>query len=150
MCTSSLAHEKPPIRGSCYHSNFYWLFSGMHDHLCGYASLLLEDPFHMMAELSVSSLGQHHPVCGCCSVTKSCQTSATPWTEARQASLSFTIFQSLLKLMCIELMKPSHPLSSPSASALNLSEHQGLFQYVGSSHQMAKGLEFQLQHWSFQ
>ena len=67
------AHEKPPIRGSCYHSNFYWLLGGMHDHLCGYASLLLEDPFHIMAELSISSLGQHRPVC-CCSVAKSCQT----------------------------------------------------------------------------
>ena len=85
------AHEKPPIRGSCYHSNFYWLLGGMHDHLCGYASLLLEDPFHIMAELSISSLGQHRPVC-CCSVAKSCQTFATPWTEVRQVSLSFTIF----------------------------------------------------------
>ena len=44
----------------------------------------------------------------------------------------------------------SHPLSSPSPSAFNLSQHQGLFQWVSSSHQVAKVLEFQLQHQSFQ
>ena len=42
-----------------------------------------------------------------------------------------------------------HPLSSPSP-AFNLSQHQGLFQWVSSSHQVAKVLEFQLQHQSFQ
>ena len=36
----------------------------------------------------------------------------------------------------------SHPLSSPSPPAFNLSQHQGLFQWVGSSHQVAKVLEF--------
>ena len=46
--------------------------------------------------------------------------------------------------------QPSHPLSSPSPPALNLSQHQGLFQWVSSLHQVAKGLEFQLQHQSFQ
>ena len=40
----------------------------------------------------------------------------------------------------------SHPLSSPSPLAFNLSQHQGLFQWVSSSHQVAKGLAFQLQH----
>ena len=42
------------------------------------------------------------------------------------------------------------PLSSPSPSAFNLSQHQGLFQWVSSLHQVAKVLEFQLQHQSFQ
>ena len=54
-----------------------------------------------------------------------------PWTAAHQASLSFTVSQSLLKLMSIELMKPSNHLifCSPSFPlALNLSQHQGLFQ----------------------
>ena len=45
---------------------------------------------------------------------------------------------------------PSHPLPSPSPLAFNLSQHQGLFQWVSSSHQVAKVLEFQLQHLSFQ
>ena len=44
----------------------------------------------------------------------------------------------------------SHPLLSPSPPALNLSQHQGLFQWVNSSHQVPKVLEFQLQHQSLQ
>ena len=75
---------------------------------------------------------------------------ATPWTTARQASLSITNSQSLLKLMSIELVMPSNHLLSPSPPAFNLSQHQGLFQGVSSSYQVAKGLEFQLQHQSFQ
>ena len=47
-------------------------------------------------------------------------------------------------------IQPSHPLSPSSPPALNLSRHQGLFQWVGSSHQVAKILELQLQHQSFQ
>ena len=47
-------------------------------------------------------------------------------------------------------IQPSHPLLSPSPPPLNLSQHQGLFQWAGSSHQVAKVLEFQLQHQSFQ
>ena len=44
----------------------------------------------------------------------------------------------------------SHPLLSPSPSTFNLSQHKGLFQSVSSSHQVAKVLELQLQHQSFQ
>ena len=47
-------------------------------------------------------------------------------------------------------IQPSHPLSSPSPPASNPSQHQGLFQWVSSSHEVAKVLEFQLQHQSFQ
>ena len=43
----------------------------------------------------------------------------------------------------------SHPLSSPSLPALNPPQHQGLFQYVNSSHYIAKVLKFHLQHQSF-
>ena len=49
-----------------------------------------------------------------------------------------------------DAIQPSHPLSPPSPPAFNLSQNQGLFQLVSSSHQMAKVLEFQLQHQSFQ
>ena len=48
-----------------------------------------------------------------------------------------------------DVIQPSYLLSSPSPPAFNLSQHQGLFQWVCSSHQVAKGLEFQLQHQSF-
>ena len=50
----------------------------------------------------------------------------------------------------IDAIQPSHPLSSPSPPALNLSHHQGLFKWVSSSHDVSKVLEFQLQHQSFQ
>ena len=46
-------------------------------------------------------------------------------------------------------IQPSHPLSSPFPPALNLSQHQGLFKWVSSLHQVAKVLEFQLQYQSF-
>ena len=45
-----------------------------------------------------------------------------------------------------DAIQPSHPLSSPSPPTLSLSQHQGLFKWVSSSHQVAKVLEFQLQH----
>ena len=49
-----------------------------------------------------------------------------------------------------DAIQPSHPLLSPSPPTFNLSQHQGLFQWVSSLHQVAKVLEFQLQHQSFQ
>ena len=49
-----------------------------------------------------------------------------------------------------DAIQPSHPLLSPSPPALNLSQHQGLFKWVSSLHQVAKVLEFQLHHQSFQ
>ena len=49
-----------------------------------------------------------------------------------------------------DAIQPFHPLSSPSPPAFNLSQHQGLFKWVNSSHQVAKVLEFRLQHQSFQ
>ena len=49
-----------------------------------------------------------------------------------------------------DAIQPSHPLLSSSPPALDLSQHQGLFQWVSSLHQVAKVLELQLQHQSFQ
>ena len=71
---------------------------------------------------------------------------ANPWTAARQASLSITNTQSLLKLMSTKPVMPSnhlHPLLSPSPPAFNFSQHQDLFQRVSSSHQLTKVLVFQ-------
>ena len=68
----------------------------------------------------------------------------TPRIAVLQASLSTTNSQSLLKLMSIESVEiqPFHPLSSPFPPAPNPSQHQGLFQWVNSSHEVAK-------YWSF-
>ena len=76
----------------------------------------------------------------------------TPWITARQASLSITNSWSLLKLMSIEWVMPSSHLIllSPSPPVPNPYQHQDLFQWVNSSHEVAKVLEFQLQHQSFQ
>ena len=77
---------------------------------------------------------------------------ATPWTTARQASLSITNSWSPLKPVhwVGDAIQPSHPLSSPSPPALNLSQHQGLFKWVSFLHQVSKRLKFQLQNQSFQ
>ena len=75
----------------------------------------------------------------------------TPWTAARQAPLSFIISQNLLKFMSIESMMLSNHLilcCPPPPVAINLSQHQCLFQGVSSSHQVAKVLK--LQHQCFQ
>ena len=77
--------------------------------------------------------------------------SATPWIAARQASLSVTNSRSSLKLASIESVMPSshlilcHPLLLPP-----IPPSISLFQWVNSSHEVAKVLEFQLQHHSFQ
>ena len=77
----------------------------------------------------------------------------TPWTAVHQASLSITNSWSLLKLMSIELVMPSihlvlcHPfLLLPSI----FPSIRVFFQWVSSSHHVAKVLEFKLQHQSFQ
>ena len=77
---------------------------------------------------------------------------ATPWIAARQASLAITNSWSSLRLTSrvSDAIQPSHPLSSPSPPALNPSQHQSLFKRVNSSHEVAKVLEFQLQHHSLQ
>ena len=62
---------------------------------------------------------------------------AIPWIAACQASMSVHRVG--------DAIQPSHPLSSPSPPAPNPSQHQSLFQWVNSSHKVAKVLEFQLQ-----
>ena len=77
------------------------------------------------------------------------QASWTPWT-------GFSVLHYLPELAQIHVhqvsdaIQPFLPLSPPSPSAFNLSQHPGLFQWVGSLHQVAKVLEFQLQHQSLQ
>ena len=77
---------------------------------------------------------------------------ASPWTAALQASLTFTISQSLLKLMYIESVMPSNHLISVILffSCPEYFPASRSFQWVVSSHQVAKVLELQLQHQSFQ
>ena len=76
----------------------------------------------------------------------------TPWTIARQASPSFTISQSLLKLISIESMMPSSHLilCQPLLFLSSVFHSISLFQRIGSLHWVAKVLELQFQCQSFQ
>ena len=71
---------------------------------------------------------------------------ATPWIAAHQASLSITTpgVHSDSRHRVSDAIQPSHPRSSPSSPVPNPSQHQGLFQWVNSSHEVTKVLEFQL------
>ena len=77
---------------------------------------------------------------------------ATPWTAACRPPVRHQLpeFTETHLHWVGDDIQPSHPLSSSSPPAFNLSQHQGLFKWVSSSHQVAKVLEFQLQHQSFQ
>ena len=87
------------------------------------------------------------------SVTQSCLILCDPMDYS---TLGLPVHRQLLEFtqthVCWvgDAIQPSHPLSSPSPPAFSLSQHQGLFQGVSSSHQVARVLEFQLQHQSFQ
>ena len=91
--------------------------------------------------------------CYCCSVTQSCLTLCDPMDCSTPGLLVHHQLPGLAQTHVHwvgDAIQPSHPLSSPSPPAFNLSQHQGLFQWVSSSHQVAKVLELELQHQSFQ
>ena len=87
------------------------------------------------------------------SVTRSCLTLCDPMGCSKPG---FPVYHQLAELSQTQVhwvgdaIQPSHPLSSPSPPTFNLSQHQGFFKWVSSSHQVAKVLEIQLQHPSFQ
>ena len=89
----------------------------------------------------------------CSSVAQLCPTLCNPMERSMPG---FPVHHQLPELAQTHVLwlsdaiQPSHPLSSPSPPAFNLSQHQGLFQGVSSLHQVDKGLELQLQHQSFQ
>ena len=71
--------------------------------------------------------------------------------HARPPCLSWSLEVSQVHVHCIgDAIQPSHPLTPSSPSALNPSQHEGLFQWVGCLHQVTKILELQFQHQSFQ
>ena len=87
------------------------------------------------------------------SVDWSCPTLCDPMDCSTPGLPVHHQFLKLIKLMSIELVMPSNPshlLSSHSPPVFNLFRHQDLFKGVSSLHQVAKVLEFQLQHQSFQ
>ena len=75
--------------------------------------------------------------------------SVTPWTAARPPCPLPTPRVYSNSCWVSDAIQSSCPLSSPSPAAFILSQHQGLFKWVSSSYQVAKVLEFQLQHQRF-
>ena len=124
---------------------------------CNLSSInLLKTKNHMVIWINVEKVSdkiQHPFMICCCSVTKLCSTVSDP---VNCSSPGFPVlyylpeFEQTHVCWVSDAIHPFHPLSSPSPPALNLSQHQGLFQWIGSSHQVAKVLELQLQHQSFQ
>ena len=87
------------------------------------------------------------------SVTQSCLTLCDPMNRSMPG---LPVHHQLLEITQTHVhrvgdgIQPPHPLLSPSPPAPNPSQHQGLFKWVSSLHEVAKELEFQLQHQSFQ
>ena len=87
-----------------------------------------------------------------CSIAKSCMTLCDPMDYSMPGSI---VLHYLLELAQTHVhwdgsaIQPSHPLLPPASPTFDLSQHQNLFQWVGSLHQVAKVLELQLQHQSF-
>ena len=128
-----------------FHDNIIfitWSYKNLFNHLL----------FDSQSVSSFSVLKIFHWTCFCpCSVAKSCPTPCYPIDCSTPV---FLVLHHLLELAQTQIhlvgdaIQPSCSLSSPSPPDFNLSQHQGLFQWVSSSHQVAKLLE--LQHQSFQ
>ena len=115
------------------------------------------DCFSSIERDCIANLPQHNIPCLSSgqfgSVAQSCPTLCNPMDSSM---LGLPVHHQLLESTQTHVhwvgdaIQPSHPLSSLFSPTLNLSQHQGLFKWVSSSHQVAKVLEFQLQHQSFQ
>ena len=125
---------------------------------CGEKGMLLHcwweckliQPLWKMVQKFLKKLGIKPPFS---SVTQSCPTLCNPMkcsTPGLPVHHQLPEFTQTHVHWVSDDIQPSHPLLSPSPPAFNLSQHQGLFKLVSSSHQVAKVLEFQLQHQSFQ
>jgi len=104
--------------------------------------------------LAVGPLGGSILMIGVSSVQFSCSVISTLCDPMDSITPNFPVHHQLQELAQThvhwvnEAIQPSHPLLSPSPLAFNLSQNQGLFKWVSSFYQVAKGLEFQLQHQS--
>ena len=110
-------------------------------------------PFDREAGLKLKHCNNTDTTVQFSSVAQSCPTLCDPMNSSTP---SFPVRHQLLESTQTDVhwfgdaIQSSHPLSSPSSPAVNLSQHQGLLKWVHSSHPVAKVLEFQLQHQSYQ
>ena len=143
--SSYLGHHMTPNIPSC-HSCYC---SPIH-----YQNQSLNDLFKSKSDLTVEycNLTHSHMQTKCC-----CSVNHVQLCDPMDCGTpGFPVLHNFLKFAQTRVywigdaIQPSHPLSPPSPPALNLSQHQSLFQWAGSSHQVTKVLELQLQHQSFQ
>ena len=123
----------------------FWAATPLYYLSTGFILLLLE----MFEDLSPTD---SPPILSCCLVAKSCPTLGDPMdcTTPDASVHHLPEFDQTRVHQVADAIQPSHSLSPLSPPAFNLSQHQGLSQWVNSSHQMAEVLELQLQHQSFQ
>ena len=145
----TLTHQAPPSMG--FSRQEYW------------SGLPFPSPLNIFRTWKIPSLTSGSTLCRShpdkassvefSSVTQACLTLCNPMDCSMPA---FPVHHQFLELAQThvhqgsDVIQPSHPLLSPTSPAFNLSQHQGLFKWVSSSYQVAKVLEFQLQHQSFQ
>ena len=131
--TSSIREPEPQTLTTVFHSR-----TGIWP---SWAKIIRAFPRASNAIVQFSSVAQLRPTLG------NPRDSNTPGLPVHYRLLEFT--QTHVHRVS-DAIQPSHPLSSPSFPTFNLSQHQGLFKWVSSSHQVATVLKFQLQHQSFQ
>ena len=126
--------------------NIYYLIQMLVD------QSLVDDPYFANKERDSDNLRN----CSKSQISSVQLLSCVWWFVMNCSMLGFPVHHQLLELAQIHVhqvsdtIQPSYPLLSPSLPTFKLSQHQGLFQWVFSSHRVTKVLEFQLQHQSFQ
>ena len=125
----------------------------------GYTELCQQNDVSVFFNILISSIRRYirwHEIFAFYSISSVIQSRLTLWDPMNRSMPGLSVHHLLPESTQTHVhqvgnaIQPSHPLSSPSPPTLNLSQHQGLFQWVSSLHQVAKILEFQLQHQSFQ
>ena len=157
MCNSSrcLNHEFPVVVVINFHK-----LGGLKQENCILSQFLKLQVWNSGVSRAVSHLkdlkkiaSMFLPASGGGSVAQSCPTLCDPMDCSTSG---FPVLYYLLEFVQTHVcwvnhaIQPSHPLSSPSPPAFNLSQHQGLLQWVGSSYQVTRVSAFQLQRQSFQ
>ena len=132
-----------------WHLQWGSAFSPLLSHLLSVNSAAVHSPCTSSSRPHLLAHRDLYVMLSCFSRVQLC---ATPWTAVHQASLSITNSQSLLRLMYIESVMPSNHLilCRPLLLSPSIFPSISLFKWVSSSHQVAKVLEFQLHHQSFQ
>ena len=152
-----------PQNSICTKVSHDWAYTHTHTHTHTHSQFQWErtaqvhdcqdmGPIGAILETGYNSFNLSILIC-CCSVTQLCLTLHNPMYCSMPG---FPVLYYLPEFAQTHIhwvgdaIQPSHSLSSPFPPVLNLSQHQGFFQWVGPSHQVAKVVDFWLRHQSFQ